>query len=170
MEYARRLSDHSVSLLISNPEVLKMEKAAQSDSDYLVLMYTLKSGHPPKSLPAQSEGWKILESGQSCPCCQRDIVLMEDQVIIVPEGYRQTIFKMFHETSHHCQTMFQTLRRYHMLPSMRKTIQEYTKKCSVCLQFHPSKEGTIPAGLPVNLADLNPNGLGGDRCLLDKGI
>ena len=135
-----------------------MEKAAQSDEDYMSLIPSLKTCQLLKSLPAQSEGQKMSREWTKLSLMlERDLVLMEDQVIIVLEGYRQTVCKMFHETSHQCcETMFHRLRRYNMWPGMRMTIQEYTKKSQVCLQFQPSKERAKSAGLPVSFADLNP--------------
>ena len=38
---------------------------------------------------------------------------------------------------------------------MQKTIQDYIQKCTICLQFHPSKERMKLAGLPVSLLNLN---------------
>ena len=56
-----------------------MEKAAQSDEDYMSILPRLKAGQLLKSLPAQSEGQKMSSEWPKLSLMpERDLVLMYD--------------------------------------------------------------------------------------------
>ena len=58
-EYCKVLDDFSLYLINSNPKILKLEKTAQNDSNYIKMLEAIKSGRPPGELPADNEGRKM---------------------------------------------------------------------------------------------------------------
>ena len=91
----------------------------------MAIVFTLKTGMKLKSLPAESEGQKMSGEWTNLSLMPgKALVLMDEQVIIVPQGYRKTICETFHEALHQrFDTMYRTLRRFYMWPNMRKMIK-----------------------------------------------
>ena len=147
-------------LLHDNPLLQQLEEVAQKDKDYSAIIHTIRTGQGHKSLPHNSEGYKlggewsrmsIMEEAEAISVSGDDGI----DRIFPPKGYRGRIISSLHQGGKHFPIVFATCSKYYRWPGVRVEIKTHVSNCRTCFENSLAKTEAQHPGLTIPLSDLS---------------
>ena len=137
-----------------------MEEVAQKDKDYSAIIHAIRTGQGHKSLPHNSEGYKLGGEWSSMSIMEEAEAISvsgDDGIdrIFPPKGYRKRIILSLHQGGKHFPIVFATCSKYYRWPGVRVEIKTHVSNCRTCFENSLAKTEAQHPGLTIPLSDLS---------------